>query len=75
MEDKFEERKSFMRRNILFPSYIINPFLHLHILTSLTLANFIDPMKRGEEYAISLRKKNKMQVITAKRRRVQEEFE
>jgi hypothetical protein len=32
-------------------------------------------MKRGEEYAISLRKKNKMQVITAKRRRVQEEFE
>jgi hypothetical protein len=57
MEDsKVEERKNFMRRN------------RCHFL--IYIAAYQDPLKKREEFAVSLRKKKTHEIINAKRRRM-----
>jgi hypothetical protein len=59
MEDsKIEERKNFMKRKWLKPR------------SHLTIAAYQDPLKKREEFAVSLRKKKTTEIINAKRRRL-----
>ena len=57
MEDaKIEERKNFMKRKWSNPQIFI--------------AAYQDPLKKREEFAVSLRKKKTSEIINAKRRRL-----
>jgi hypothetical protein len=59
MEDsKIEERKNFMKRK------------SLKLSSHLTIAAYQDPLKKREEYAVSLSKKKTTEIINAKRRRL-----
>ncbi len=59
MEDsKIEERKNFMKRMKTIPALILN------------IAAYQDPLKKREEFAVSLRKKKTSEIINAKRRRL-----
>jgi hypothetical protein len=59
MEDsKIEERKNFMKRKLLGFTYF------------LIIAAYQDPLKKREEFAVSLRKKKTTEIINAKRRRL-----
>jgi hypothetical protein len=60
MEDqRAEERKMFLKRKRPYISYK-TPFL----------AHYADPMKKREEFAVTLRKKKTFEVINAKRRKI-----
>ena len=51
-ESKIDQRKHLMKRNIYcFVMAISN------LKITLSIANFVDPLKKREEFAISLRKK------------------
>lgn len=56
MEEKQEERKSFMKRKC--GSY------------QLCVASYQDPLKKREEFAVTLRKKKTTEIINAKRRKL-----
>lgn len=59
MEDsKVEERKNFMKRKCIPPHP--DPII----------AAYQDPLKKREEFAVSLRKKKTHEIINAKRRRM-----
>jgi len=61
MEDsKIEERKNFMKR--IVPQFLVNFQSHI--------AAYQDPLKKREEFAVSLRKKKTTEIINAKRRRL-----
>ena len=61
MEDsRTEERKNFMKRNLTF----------LVIFLNWNIATYQDPLKKREEFAVSLRKKKTTEIINAKRRRL-----
>ena len=47
--------------------YII---FHTFPLTNKNLANFEDPMKKREEFSVSLRQKKKQEIINQKRKRI-----
>lgn len=62
MEDsKTEERKNFMKRKYTSIDSVSLIFL---------LATYQDPLKKREEFAVSLRKKKTHEIINAKRRRL-----
>ena len=55
-EPRTEERKQLMKRESFISTYS-------------DLANFHDPLKKREEFSISLRKKKKQEIIKSKRKR------
>lgn len=64
-------RKNFMKRKPLnFHSLIwLSSTFALQILIKI-LATFEDPLRRREEFAVSLRKKKNMEIISAKRKKL-----
>ena len=56
MEDRQEERKSFMKRKQNLAWFVV--------------ANYQDPLKKREEFAVTLRKKKTNELINAKRRKL-----
>ena len=78
MDDfKAEERKNFMKRKS--PSFHLplrnsySSALPLFSTDKFSLASYIDPLKKREEFAVSLRKKKTHEIINAKRRRLQQD--
>ena len=64
MEDpKIEERKNFMKRKTFTYSWWC-------YLTIISIATYTDPLKKREEFAVSLRKKKTSDIINAKRRKI-----
>lgn len=61
MEDpRIEDRKHFMKRKISYQACL---FIYI-------IANYQDPLKKREEFAVSLRKQKNKEIISAKRRRL-----
>ena len=57
-DPKIEERKNFMRRN-----------KSKTIINNCFIAHFTDPLKKREEFSVSLRKAKKAELITTKRKK------
>ena len=76
MDDfKAEERKNFMKRKSPPPSpeKNLSSTLVLFSANIFPLASYVDPLKKREEFAVSLRKKKTHEIINAKRRRLQQD--
>lgn len=77
MDDfKAEERKNFMKRKSPPPSPLRSSqslALALFSTNTFPLASYVDPLKKREEFAVSLRKKKTHEIINAKRRRLQQD--
>jgi hypothetical protein len=77
MDDfKAEERKNFMKRKSPSPHPSFEtPFFGSRLFSTniFPVASYVDPLKKREEFAVSLRKKKTHEIINAKRRRLQQD--